>query len=62
MKVGASLKTTYVNAGAPTYLTVSFASGVFVKGVSNPTAFQINPVDMVATNGVIHTVAGMLKP
>lgn len=62
MKAGATLKTTYLNGTAPTYLTVSFASGVFVKGISNPSAFQLSPVDVVATNGVIHTVAGMLKP
>lgn len=61
MKAG-NLKTAFVNAGAPTYVTVSFSNGVFIKGAVNPTAFQITPVDLSATNGVIQNITGMLKP
>lgn len=56
MKVG-NLKTVF-----GTNVIVSRTTGVFIKGNSNPAAFQINPVDIASTNGVIHSIAGMLKP
>ncbi len=56
MKVG-NLKTTF-----GTNVVISRTTGVFVKGASNPAAFQITPVDLAASNGVIHAIAGMLKP
>jgi uncharacterized surface protein with fasciclin (FAS1) repeats len=65
MKAG-TLKTAYVIGVAPnttpTYITISLGSGVFVKGNSNPTPFQLNPVDIAASNGVIQVSGGMLKP
>ncbi len=56
------LKTAFVNAGASTYVTISFGTGVLVKGAVNPSAFQITPVDLAASNGVIQNITGMLKP
>ncbi len=61
LKAG-TLKTLYVNAGASTYVTVSFGSGVLIKGATNATAFQITPVDLAASNGVLQNITGMLKP
>lgn len=61
LKAG-TLKTLFVNAGAATYVTVSLGTGVNIKGAANPAAFQITPVDMAATNGVIQNITGMLKP
>ncbi|HMK05625.1 MAG TPA: fasciclin domain-containing protein [Ferruginibacter sp.] len=61
LKAG-TLKTTYVVATVPTTVTVSLGTGVSVKGVSNPGPFLLGPTDLAATNGVIHSIAGMLKP
>lgn len=61
LKAG-NLKTLYVVAGVPTVVTVSFGSGVLVKGVSNPAAFQITPVDFSCSNGVLQNITGMLRP
>jgi uncharacterized surface protein with fasciclin (FAS1) repeats len=43
-------------------VVVSINNGVFIKGVSNATAFKLAPVDIPASNGVIHVIADMLKP
>lgn len=62
MKAGA-LRTAYViGASTNTFVTVSLGAGVFVKGTSNPTPFQVTGLDIAATNGVIQGIAGMLKP
>jgi uncharacterized surface protein with fasciclin (FAS1) repeats len=61
LKAG-TLKTAYIVATIPAVVTVSLGTGVSVKGVSNPTPFLLGPADLAATNGVIHSVAGMLKP
>lgn len=56
MKVG-NLKTVY-----GTNVVISRTTGVYVKGTSNATAFQITPTDFAASNGVVHSITGMLKP
>lgn len=43
-------------------VVVSRTTGVNIKGISNPAAFQITPTDFAASNGVIHKITGMLKP
>jgi|GEM_PF-544306 len=45
-----------------TNVVISRNNGVFVKGTNNASPFQITPVDLAASNGVIHAIAGMLKP
>ncbi len=61
LKAG-TLKTLYVNTGVTTLVTVSFGTGVNIKGVSNPSAFQVTPVDLACSNGVVQNITGMLKP
>ncbi len=54
LKVG-NLKTVF-----GTNVVVSRNNGVFLKGPNNATPLQILPVDLTASNGVIHAVSGML--
>lgn len=56
LKAG-NLKTVFA-----TNVVISLGSGVFVKGTNNASPFQITPADLAANNGVIHAIAGMLKP
>ena len=56
LKAG-NLKTVY-----GTNVVVSRSGGVYIKGTSNPSPFQITPTDYAASNGVIHVITGMLKP
>jgi uncharacterized surface protein with fasciclin (FAS1) repeats len=44
-----------------TKTTIS-SSGTKIKGTTNVTPFNITAFDWVVTNGVIHTIDGMLKP
>jgi uncharacterized surface protein with fasciclin (FAS1) repeats len=61
LKAG-TLKTLYVVAGVPRVVTVSLGTGVNIKGVSNPSAFQLTPVDLACSNGVVQNITGMLMP
>jgi uncharacterized surface protein with fasciclin (FAS1) repeats len=43
-------------------VTVNLGTTVSIKGISNAAAFNIAGRDALASNGVIHEIAGMLKP
>lgn len=45
-----------------TNVTVDVTSGAKVKGTANPTPFSIVGVNMLTTNGIIHTIDGILRP
>ena len=56
MKTG-TLKTVF-----GTNVNITAGTAVTVKGISNATAFTLSNTDIPASNGVLHTVSGMLKP
>lgn len=56
MKTGA-LKTNF-----GTNVTVGLGTIVTVKGISNAAPFNITSSDLLASNGVLHEINGMLKP
>ena len=45
-----------------TNILINVGSGITVKGISNPSPFNLTAVDEVANNGVLHKISGLLKP
>ena len=57
-----ALKAGNLKTALGTNVIVSLGMPVSIKGASNTAAFPLVFIDVIATNGVIHTIGGMLKP
>ncbi|MGB8192586.1 MAG: fasciclin domain-containing protein [Chitinophagaceae bacterium] len=42
-------------------VTISFSGGTKIKGVTNPTPASVTATDFLTSNGIIHTIDGVLK-
>jgi uncharacterized surface protein with fasciclin (FAS1) repeats len=57
-----ALKNGQVKTNFGTNITVTLGTPIMVKGISNPTPFNVTTADIIASNGVIHQISGLLKP
>jgi uncharacterized surface protein with fasciclin (FAS1) repeats len=57
-----ALKSGQVKTNFGTNITIAIGTPITVKGISNPTPFNVTSADIIASNGVIHQISGLLKP